>query len=728
MNPRISEPEAAKRIDELCREIRRHNRLYYLEDRPEIADAAYDQLLAELEELERAFPHLKAPDSPTQSVGAPVQTSFEPVEHFRPMLSLESKVDPAVVHDFLRRLQEAGAAGALLLAQPKIDGLSVELDYRGGLFYQGSTRGDGTVGEDITPNLRTVAEIPSRLQGRHLERLVVRGEVFMDRQGFLELNKSLVQRGQDPFANPRNAAAGSLRQLDPNVTAQRPLSFFPFEVSNAAELGLATDSEALELLAQAGFPVRREHLHFGSDLAFLEEVHARYHRLRDELPFEIDGVVIKVDDLALREKLGARSRTPRWAVAWKFPPRQERTRVRDIIAQVGRTGKVTPVALLDPVDVGGVTVSRATLHNYNEVLRLGVRVGDTVRVERAGDVIPRVAEVVPGPTLPPETCPSCGARLTRTRKTEEVLQQKTDTIFGVMVRTRVEGRERAGKKAGAGPGRDAGVRVFFEREGADHICPNHFACPAQVLASITHFASRGAMDIEGLGPSRVQELMDLGFITDVVSIYSLKDKQDQIAALKGWGELSARNLIQAIEATRGKPFDRFIYALGIPGVGEATARLLAVEFPTLDQLAQARQKDLEKLEGLGPEVANKLVDFFAEPKNRGAAAALYRLIRPVAVSSPAGQGPLAGKTVVFTGKLSRFENRDQAEALVRSLGGKATGSVSQSTDLVVAGPGAGSKLDKARKLGVEVIDEEEFLKRVQGESAGTAGLPLFEGK
>jgi DNA ligase (NAD+) len=402
-----NEKNAAKRIDELSEELRRHNKLYYADNQPEISDAQYDDLLHELEELESRFPHLKAADSPSQTVGAPVKTSFEPVEHFKPMLSLESKVERAIVDDFLRRLKEAGADGATLVAQPKIDGLSVELEYGGGLFKQGSTRGDGAIGENITPNLRTVTDIPNRLRGKHLDRLVVRGEVFMDRQGFFALNKKLIGQGLEPFANPRNAAAGSLRQIDPSITATRPLSFFPFEVSNADELGLASDQDAIDLLEAAGFPVHRGHQHSGANRDFLEKLHADYQDQRGELPFEIDGLVIKVDDLALREKMGARSRTPRWAVAWKFPPRQELTTVRDIIAQVGRTGKITPVALLDPVDVGGVTVSRATLHNYNEVLRLGVRVGDTVRVERAGDVIPRVVEV--------QNCPSiaCGLSVLR---------------------------------------------------------------------------------------------------------------------------------------------------------------------------------------------------------------------------------------------------------------------------------------------------------------------------
>ena len=729
MTEALSQKDAAKRIHQLSKELRRHNLLYYSDNNPEISDAEYDRLLNELEELETTFPQLRAVDSPTQTVGAPTQTKFKPVEHYRPMLSLESKVDQAVIDDFLRRVQDTNSGDTRMLAQPKIDGLSVELDFRSGLLRQGSTRGDGIVGEDITPNLRTVSDIPDKLKGRHLERLVVRGEVFMSRRGFLELNRNLIERGLDPFANPRNAAAGSLRQLDPNITAQRPLNFFPFEVSNAEELGLSNDSEVLKLLSEAGFSIYKNHQHWGYDREFLDKIHADYQVRREELPFEIDGLVIKVDEFALRKKLGARSRTPRWAVAWKFPPRQEHTTVRDIVAQVGRTGKITPVALLDPVNVGGVTVSRATLHNYNEVLRLGVRVGDTVRVERAGDVIPRVAEVQPCPTLPPFSCPSCGTQLTRTMKTEEVLRQKTIDILGTTVRARIEEvlpskSNQIEKEPDRSKKQDQpSFQVFLESQGADHVCPNHFGCPAQVQASIIHFASRGAMDIEGLGPSRVEELRSLDFISDVASIYDLKDKKEELSQLKGWGEQSAHNLIEAIEETRGKTFDRFVFALGIPSVGQVTARLLAQRFASLEELSTTPQKELEKLESVGPEVATNIIQFFAEPKNSDAARRLYEEISPAPAKVKGASRLFAGLTIVFTGELKNL-TRPQAEEKVRDLGAKATSSVSKKTGLVVAGPGAGSKLEKARKLGVEVIDEEEFLKRLR-QAEGDQQARLF---
>jgi DNA ligase (NAD+) len=728
MNTKPDEKNAAQRTYELSEELRRHNRLYYIENKPEISDLKYDGLLEELKELEAHFPQFKAADSPTQTVGSPIQTSFKPVEHYRPMLSIESKVDSVIVEDFVSRIEELQPNDAQLLAQPKIDGLSVELDYRSGLLWQGSTRGDGITGEDITPNLRTIKDILGQIKNNMFERVVIRGEVYMTRQGFHDLNKRLLENGIDPFANPRNAAAGSLRQLNPNITAQRPLRFFPFEISNATELGINNEKESFEFLDKAGLPVYSEHQHWGDSLDFLINIHAHYQSRREELPFEIDGLVIKIADLLLREKMGTRSRSPRWVVAWKFPPRQEITSVRDIVAQVGRTGKITPVALLDPVDVGGVTVSRATLHNYNEVLRLGVRVGDTVRVERAGDVIPRVAEVQPCPTLPPDSCPSCGTKLTRAVKTEEVSRQKTIDILGTSVQVRVEGRmsSKSSKSQGE-PARNEksqapAAQVFLESEGADHICPNHFGCPAQVQASIIHFASRGAMDIEGLGPSRVQELMSLEFISEVTSIYDLKTKTDELAGLKGWGEQSANKLIEAIEQTRGQTLDRFIFALGIPGVGQATARLLAKRYVNLKELSTAPHKELEKIETIGPEVASKIIEFFSEPKNSKAAERLYNEIKPAPAKSTGTSRYFSGLTIVFTGELKKL-TRSQAEEIVRGLGAKTSGSVSKNTGLVVAGPKAGSKLEKARKLGVEVIDEEEFLKRLsQEEDSGQARL------
>ncbi|MCA1905741.1 MAG: NAD-dependent DNA ligase LigA [Desulfarculus sp.] len=669
----LTRPVAARRIAALSAEIRRHNRLYYQQDRPEISDEEYDRLLAELDQLERRFPELRLPDSPTQSVGAPPQTSFAPVVHHRPMLSLESKADPAIFTDFLRRLAEAGAAGAVLLAQPKIDGLSVELVYESGLLRVGSTRGDGQTGEDITPNLRTVADIPHHLDGGD-GLVVVRGEVYMDRQGFEALNRSLVEAGQEPFANPRNAAAGSLRQLDPRVTAGRPLRFFPFELVNAIELGFTSDHEALRRLDHWGFPVGADHLHLGTDPGFVEKLHADYLARRDELPFEIDGVVIKLDDLGLREVMGTRSRTPRWAVAWKFPPRQKITTVRDIAVQVGRTGKLTPVALLDPVDVGGVTVSRATLHNFEQLARLDVRVGDRVRVERAGDVIPKVAEVETAgqprqPLLtPPTACPVCGAPVAA--------------------------------------------------EGAYHRCQNRLGCPAQIMGALEHYASRAAMDIEGLGEKRIEQLRQAGLLTDLPSLYALHQHRETMAGLEGWGRLSADNLLRNLESSRGKPLARFLFALGIPNVGEATARDLANHFGEFQAIVDAGEAELSRVPGVGPVVAASIAQFFARPQTRDVALRLAELVKPAPAPEEQRQrvGPLSGLSVVFTGELPGL-SRAEAEEMVRQAGGKASSSVSKKTGLVVVGDSPGSKADRARQLGVRMVDLAGFLALVRGREA-----------
>lgn len=679
----MTSQQASQRIAELSAELRRYNRLYYLENKSEVADAVYDRKLAELQELEAAFPELALPDSPTQTVGAPLKSSFAAVRHYQPMLSLESKVEFEVVSDLFKRLDQAGRSDAELLAQPKIDGLSVELVYRQGLFSVGSTRGDGTTGEDITPNLRTLEDIPDFIADAP-ERVVVRGEVYMDRTGFLELNRGLVERGGEGFANPRNAAAGSLRQLDPTVTATRPLKFFPFELSNAEELGFASDSEALARLVEWSFPDNAEHQKLGKGPEFIEDFHASYDQNRDGLDFEIDGVVVKVNDLALRREMGTRSRTPRWAVAWKFPPRQEETEVRDVVVQVGRTGKLTPVALMMPVDVGGVTVSRATLHNFEIVKNLDVRIGDTVRIVRAGDVIPKVVEVVKqgqprGALLePPEKCPVCGTPVEQAQK---------------VVRHTKKGTER--------------------EVGANHICPNHISCPAQIKGALRHYSSRGAMDIESLGEKRVVQLMDQGLLTDLLSLYHLAEHRQELESLEGWGALSADNLLKSIEATRGAPLARFLYALGIPNVGEATARDLANELGSYQRVTQASPEELVAVPGVGPEVARGVVKFFGLEQSRRMADALAAEVKPAEVQG-AGQKrdlPWQGLSVVFTGALEGL-SREEASEMVRALGGKVSSSVSAKTSLVVLGADPGSKADKARDLGVETIGLEEFRRRV----------------
>lgn len=773
----MNKRQAAQKIAELSGQLRRLSFSYYSQGVSQVADAEYDRTFAELEDLERDFPELVLRDSPSHNVGAPISSSFAPVTHFHPMLSLESKVDFRVVTDLFKRLQEAGAPGAELLAQPKIDGLSVELVYEQGLLQVGSTRGDGVIGEDITPNLRTIADIPGHLPT--VERAVVRGEVYMDREGFLELNRGLVEQGQEGFANPRNAAAGSLRQLDPAVTATRPLRFFPFELSNAAELGLSGDSGVLEDLAAWGFPTYPEHQHEGRGPDFIKEAHAHYEAIREELSFEIDGLVIKVADLELRRTLGQRSRTPRWAVAWKFPPRQEVTTLENIAIQVGRTGKLTPVALMMPVDVGGVTVSRATLHNFGRVDELDVRVGDQVRIERAGDVIPQVVAVVKKADpradrleLPTE-CPVCGSQV-----------EQAEIMVG-------------GKK----------------KLGANHLCPNHLGCPAQIEGALKHFASRGALDIVGLGGKRVAKLRELGYLTDLPSIYRLQEHRAQLVKLEGWGELSVDNLLASIEDTRGKPLNRFLFGLGIPNLGEAMAQELATHFRTLNDLISAAEQEhaknslrglgsivrkdfaqdiisffeshgvqvdsagvgsgswpglltqlpgvgakrandlaksfaspaelvaaakeqkkkdampgLSEVPGIGPIVARAIAQFFTQPETRAMVQSLAKEVKPASQGQAAGtgDGPWAGLSVVFTGSMEGLP-RGEAADMVRALGGRVASSVSKNTAMLVAGADPGSKADKARKLEVEIIGRDKFLERVKKAGGGVASPgPLFD--
>lgn len=702
----ITPEAAARRVAELSAQIRRHNRLYYTDDRPEISDQQYDALLAELADLEARFPRLALADSPTRQVGAPPQTSFAQVTHFRPMQSLESKADPAFLDDFLRRLAEAGYDGDLLL-QPKIDGLSVELVYQQGLFSLGSTRGDGQVGEDITPNLRTIAAIPGLLEGAPAGPLVVRGEVYMDRAGFEALNRGLLERGEEPFANPRNAAAGSLRQLDPGVTATRPLSFFVFELVNAPELGITSDHEALARLAAWGFAVGDDHRHRGRGRDFLAGLHAAYQERRDRLDFEIDGVVVKVDDLMARQRLGERARSPRWAMAWKFPPRQEVTTLRGIVAQVGRTGKITPVALLDPVDVGGVTVSRATLHNYEEIKKLQVRIGDKVRVERAGDVIPRVAAVLEGPVEVPENCPSCGTKLERAKNVSMASTfRKVKVIVDGQERTYYEQKERE-----------------KEEEGADLVCPNKLSCPAQIGAAFAHYAGRAAMDIESLGRERIADLNARGLITFTSLYGELQERAEEIASLKGWGKKSVATLLNEIEKTKGKPLDRFIYSLGIPSIGEVTARDLAQRFNSIEELAEADELALRKIPSVKAAKARSIRAFFNLPQNRARALETAAKVRPTPLGrQTAPQGPLAGKHVVLTGTLSTL-SRTEAKALATKFGASVSESVTKNTDFVVAGLNPGSKADKARGLGVPIISEEEFLRLAAGGPASPPEAP-----
>ncbi|GAB4359302.1 MAG: NAD-dependent DNA ligase LigA [Gammaproteobacteria bacterium] len=663
--------EVEKRIEALRRQIEYHNYRYYVLDDPEIPDAEYDRLMRELQRLEAEHPELVSEDSPTQRVGAAPQEGFGEVRHTIPMLSLENAFSEAELREFDRRVRERLAmpeAKIVYSAEPKLDGLAVSLLYRSGRLALAATRGDGYTGEEITRNVRTIASVPLRLLGEGIpDQLEVRGEVFMPKAGFERLNRLAAERGEKGFANPRNAAAGSLRQLDPRVTAERPLAFYGYGVGVVEGQALpATHSGILERLKAWGIPVSPEQRCVAGVegcLAYYREILER----REALPYEIDGVVYKVDDLELQRRLGFVSRAPRWALAHKFPAQEELTRVLDIEVQVGRTGALTPVARLEPVFVGGVTVTNATLHNEDEVHRKDVRVGDTVIVRRAGDVIPEVVSVVQDRRPPgarkfvmPKRCPVCGSEVVR-----------------------LEG--------------EAVAR-----------CSGGLYCSAQRKESIKHFASRRAMDIEGLGDKLVDQLVETGLVETVADLYDLT--VEQLAGLERMGEKSARNLVNAIEASKETTLQRFLFALGIREVGEATATALASHLGSLDAIRQADEEQLQRVPDVGPVVAGHIVRFFRQPHNIEVVEALIdRGVHWPPVEPIVGQeAPLAGQTFVLTGTL-RSMTRDEAKARLQALGAKVAGSVSRKTSYVVAGEEPGSKLAKAESLGVAVLDEAAFI-------------------
>jgi DNA ligase (NAD+) len=654
-----------RRAEELRAALDYHNHRYYVLDDPEIADAEYDRLMQELLAIEAEHPELVTQDSPTHRVGAAPMTAFAEAPHDQPMLSLANAFTADDLREFDRRVRERlGVDTVRYVAEPKLDGLSLNLRYEDGRLVCGATRGDGQVGEDITANVRTIRSIPLRLHtDSPPQRLEVRGEVVIRKRDFERLNAERLEAGEKTFANPRNAAAGSLRQLDPRLTAKRPLTFFTFGTGAAsASLG-DTHVEVLRRLRDWGFRINDEvHPVAGVEecLAFYEALQAR----RDELDYEIDGIVYKVDDLAARDRLGATSRAPRWAIAHKLPAREATTVVEDIIASVGRTGAITPVAALQPVAVGGVTVARATLHNLDEVHRKDVRVGDTVMVRRAGDVIPEVVGVVEAKRPPnatpwsmPERCPVCGA---------EVIRLDDEAV---------------------------------------HRCTGGLFCPAQQTGEIIHFVSRHAMDIDGLGEKLVEQLVGTGLVKTVVDLFRLR--REQLVALERMGEKSADNLLAALDRARETTLPRFLYALGISHVGAVTARTLAEHFGDLDALMSAEEQALTEVPDVGPVVAASLVHFFAQQANREVIAGLREAgVRwPAITPKPRQEQPLAGKSFVLTGTLPNM-TRDEARELIEARGGKVTGSVSRKTDYVVAGESPGSKLDKARSLQVQVLDEE----------------------
>ena len=652
----------------LREQIERHNHAYYVLDRPTVPDAEYDRLFRELEELERQHPELVTLDSPTQRVGAAPLAAFGEVAHGVPMLSLANAFSEEEAAAFDRRVRDALSGGEVeYAAEPKFDGLAVSLTYEAGLLARGATRGDGYTGEDVTANLRTVRSVPLRLRGHGVPPgLDVRGEVVIFRQDFVRLNAQQRVAGGKEFVNPRNAAAGSLRQLDPGVTARRPLRFFAYAVAEGVELGVTTHSEMLDRLVSWGFPVAAERRVVVGAQGLL-----RYYReigeKRDKLPYDIDGVVYKVNRLADQQRLGFVTRAPRFAVAHKFPAQEALTELLDIEVQVGRTGAMTPVARLRPVFVGGVTVANATLHNEAEIRRKDVRIGDTVIVRRAGDVIPEVVAVVAEKRsgnerrfVMPDKCPVCGSRVVR--------------------------------------GEDEAVSR----------CSGGLVCPAQRKQALLHFASRRAMDIDGLGERLVDQLIDGGIVRTPSDLYQLGIAK--LAALERMADKSAANVLAAIDASRNTTLERFIFALGIRNVGEATAKDLARHFGSLEALLAAKEEALEQVPDVGPVVAASIAGFFAEPHNREE----IERLRVTGINWEEAKrehaevkSGVAGKSFVLTGALASL-TRDAATALIEAAGGRVTASVSSKTDYVVAGADAGTKLVKARQLGVAVIDESAF--------------------
>lgn len=671
-------PKDQKRARELAAELHLHNYRYYVLAAPIISDAEYDRKFRGLQTLEKKHPSLVTPASPTQMVGAKPLEGFEVFEHKPPMLSLENAVDESEVREFEERARrfllqnfDREVDKWEYVVEPKLDGLAVDLVYEDGVFVSGGTRGDGVRGEMATENLRTLHTIPPRLEksknGPPVPKyLSVRGEVFMRTEPFEELNKVLVDSKKSPFANPRNAAAGSLRQLDPRIAAARPLDIYIYSIGRIDGFAFESQSHLLSTLPLWGFPVNPAWKKCGS----LEETIAHVNQIlaaRDETPYEIDGAVIKVDAFDLQAELGVKSRAPRWAIAFKFPPRQETTVVEDIIVQVGRTGALTPVAVMKPVRVGGVEVSRATLHNEEELAKKDVHIGDTVVIQRAGDVIPEVVSVIlekrPAGAQPfemPKSCPVCG----------------TATV-------RPEGEVVAR-------------------------CPNP-ACPAVVRESLRHFASRRALDIEGLGEKRVNQLVDAGLVSAPADFFLLD--RERLAGLERMGEKSADNLLAALEGAKSPPLSRFIYALGIRHVGERLAEVLADQFGSVEKLAGTDPDALVEIHEIGPQVAEQVAGYFQNPRSRKIVDRLLEAgVRPMAperAASISGGGIFSGKTFVLTGTLSS-RSRSGAKAAIEVLGGRVSASISKKTDYLVAGEAPGSKLARAEKLEVAVWDEEKF--------------------
>jgi len=662
---------AAIRISQLRKVIEYHNRRYYQQDAPEISDAEYDRLMRELQDLEIRFPDDDLPFSPTQRVGAAPLSKFAPFAHPQPMLSLANAFSSEEIQDFDSRIKRLSGIDHIdYIAEPKLDGLAVNLIFENGLFVRGATRGDGTTGEDVTQNLKTISSLPLKMKHSPShpvpEFIEIRGEVYMKSRPFHNLNNRRLEQGEEPFANPRNAAAGSLRQLDPKITARRPLDIFLYGIGSVRGTAFSTHWAILTALKSWGFPINpliQKAEDINACISYFEHIGT----IRATLPYEIDGVVLKVDRISTQEILGNVSRSPRWALACKFPAAQEKTIIKDIIVQVGRMGTLTPVAVMEPVNVGGVMVSRATLHNEDEILKKDIRIGDTVIIQRAGDVIPEVVSVITSdrsghekPFLMPRQCPECGSDIIRP-----------------------------------------------EGEVA-HRCIN-LSCPAQIKEHIRHFASRGAMDIEGLGEKVSAQLFDAGLITSPADLYFLS--REKLLSLDRMAEKSVQNLLEAISRSKTPPLDKFIFALGIRHVGERTAKLLADRFGSLDQLMQATFDDLTSVNEIGPEIAQSIIDFFSESKNKTVIDKFLQAGVSPQKKEIQANALLTGKYFVFTGTLKTL-GRNEAKILVESHGGSVQSSVGNKTSFVVAGADPGSKLDKASSLGVSIISEPDFLKLI----------------
>src|SRR6476660_7994429 len=659
-----------RQIDELRETIRHHEHLYYVLDAPELPDAEFDRLMQELKRLEAAHPELITRDSPSQRVGGKPAEGFPKVEHSRPMLSLDNAYNEQELRDWDRRVREsAGSEKLEYVCELKLDGMSLALTYQRGHLLKGATRGDGTVGEDVTTNVRTMRSVPLSVPADTLKKagvpadFEVRGEVIIPLVAFERMNEDRERQELSKFANPRNAAAGTIRVLEPNIVAQRRLDFYSYFLLVEGKSYPDHHDDSLKALHALGFKVNPNHT-LARDIDQVLAFIAKGEQMRDKLGYEIDGVVIKVNSIRTQQRLGFTGKAPRWAIAYKYAARSGVTRIEDILVQVGRTGKLTPVAALKPVPIGGTIVSRATLHNMDEIERLGVKIGDWVEVERGGDVIPKVTRVVEDKDHPrghklfhmPERCPVCGGHVVRT-----------------------EGE-------------------------ADHRCVNA-NCPAKLRETILHFASRGVMNIDGLGDALVTQLTDRKLVKNVADIYKLT--KENLLSLERMGDKSAQNVLDEIDNSRKLPLERVIYGLGIRMVGERTAQFLAEHFGSMDALMNAGEEELQEVNEVGPRIAESIVEFFREPKNLALVKDLHDLgLRLTGIKKERGT-KLAGKTFVLTGTLAHF-TRDEAKKMIEDAGGRVSGSVSKKTDFVVAGDDAGSKLDKAKELGVKVIGEREM--------------------